>query len=69
METPATIEGIRHYTIHGEPYAIVYFSQDDDGDTIHQAQLSADALPDGLRPGDEVVITLVGSIVAGIHRA
>ncbi len=69
METDATIEGIRRYTIHGEPYAVVYFSRDDDRDTIQHAQLSADALPDGLRVGDSVVITYIASIVAGIRRA
>ena len=68
METAATIEGIRRYTIHGEPYAVVYFSQPGEPDTIKQAQLSEDALPDGLRPGEQVVIIFVGSIVAGIRR-
>ncbi|HYI14188.1 MAG TPA: hypothetical protein VEX37_02280 [Thermomicrobiales bacterium] len=69
METAATIEGIRRYSIHGEPYAVVYFSRNDDRDTIQHAQLSADALPDSLRVGDAIVITYVGSIVAGIRRA
>jgi hypothetical protein len=69
VETAATIEGIRRYTIHGEPYAVVYYSLADDRDTIHQAQLSEDALPAGLRVGDGVVITFVGSVLAGIRRA
>ncbi len=68
MEIAGTIEGIRRYTIHGEPYAVVYFSHDDDRDTIHQAQLSEDALPIGVRVGDAINITYVGSIVAGILR-
>jgi len=67
MEKPATIEGIRRYTIHGEPYAVVYFSHDGDRDTIQQAQLSEDALPTGLRVGDTVAITYIGSIVAGVR--
>ena len=54
--------------IHGEPYAIVYFSQREDRDTIQQAQLSEDALPNDLRVGDTVVITFIGSIVAGMRR-
>jgi hypothetical protein len=69
VETAATIEGLRRYTIHGEPYAVVYYSLADDRDTIHQAQLSEDALPAGLRVGDGVVITFVGSVLAGIRRA
>lgn len=68
METTAIIEGIRRYTIHGEPYAVVYYSRDGDRDTVHQAQLSEDALPKGLRVGDAVVIMFIGSIVAGIRR-
>ena len=69
METAATIEGIRRYTIHGQPYAVVYFSHGDDRDAIHQAQLSDDALPDRLRVGDDVVVTYIGTVVAGIRRA
>lgn len=69
MERTATVEGIRRYTIHGEPYAVVYFSHPDDRDTIQQAQLSDDALPAGLRIGDTIAITYVGTIVAGIRRA
>lgn len=68
METPATVEGIRRYTIHGEPYAVVYFSHDADTETIHQAQLSQDALPERLRVGDAVAIMYIGAIVAGIRR-
>jgi hypothetical protein len=68
MEQAALIEGIRRYTIHGEPYAIVFFSHSADRETIHQAQFSEDALPAGLRVGDTVIITLIGSIVAGIRR-
>lgn len=67
MERTATIEGIRRYTIHGEPYAVLYFSHDTDRETIHQAQLSEDALPTGLRVGNTVTITFIGSIVAGVR--
>ena len=69
METAATIEGLRRYTIHGEPYAVVYYSLANERDTIHQAQMSEDALPAGLRVGDSVVITFIGTVVAGIRRA
>jgi hypothetical protein len=69
VETAATIEGIRRYTIHGEPYAIVYYSLANDRDTIHHAQMSEDALPADLCVGDDIVITFIGSVVAGIRRA
>jgi hypothetical protein len=69
MDAMATVEGIRRYTIHGEPYVILYFSQGADRQTIHQAQLSADALPDGLRVGDSIIVTWLGAIVAGVRRS
>jgi hypothetical protein len=69
VETGATIEGLRPYLIHDERYIVVYFTKHDDPETIHQAQLSADALPDGIRVGDEVIVTWVLNIVAGIRRA
>jgi hypothetical protein len=47
---------------------VVYFSRDDNRDAIHQAQLSEDALPTGLRVGDTVVIIYLGTVVAGIRR-
>lgn len=68
MDVPALVEGIRRYTIHGEPYTVVYYSRDSDRDNIHQAQLSDDAIPTGLRVGDPIVITMVGTVVAGIRR-
>lgn len=68
MDTEAAIEGLRSYLIHDERYVVVYFTYRDDPETVHQAQLSADALPAGLKVGDDVVITRVLSVVAGIRR-
>lgn len=68
MDVVATIEGLRHYTIHGEPYVIVYYSLQGDPNTFHHMQLSADALPGGLRVGEQVALTMVAGIVAGVRR-
>ena len=68
MDVTAAVEGIRRYTIHGEPYAVIYFSREGDRDTIQQAQVSEDALPAGLRVGETIVITYIGSVVAGVRR-
>ncbi|MEX2315150.1 MAG: hypothetical protein WD628_05480 [Thermomicrobiales bacterium] len=65
----ATVEGIRRYTIHGQPYAVIYFSRDDNRDGIQQAQLSEDALPPGLSVGETIVMTYIGAVVAGVRRA
>jgi len=68
MQQLAIIEGIRRYTIHGEPYVVIYYSDGADRETIHQAQMSEDSLPAGLRVGDSVVLTMIGSVVAGVHK-
>jgi hypothetical protein len=68
MEIDALVEGIRRYRIHGEPYAVVYFSHLDDPETIHQAQLSADQLPDGLRVGERVRVLDLAGVVAEVRR-
>lgn len=62
----ATIEGLRPYLIHAEPYVVVYYSQAHEPEAISHAQLSADALPSGLKVGDRVTIHIVMGVVAGI---
>ena len=64
----ATIEGLRGYLIHAEPYVVVYYSSNSDPQRIDQAQLSADALPADLRVGESVVVHIVMGVVAGITR-
>jgi hypothetical protein len=67
-EFAAIVEGLRSYTIHGDPYVILYFSHISDPDTIHHAQLSADALPAGLRVGDPIWVYRMLGVVAGVTR-
>lgn len=68
METQATIEGLRQFLIHSEPYTEIYYSLVDDPDTILQTRLGSADLPDGLKVGDRVVLTMVLGIVADIRR-
>jgi len=68
MEFEATVEGLRRYTIHGEPYAVLYFSRPERPDDIEQAQLSADALPANLKVGERVVILSLVGVVAEVRR-
>jgi hypothetical protein len=68
METDAQVEGIQRFRIHGEPYAVVYFSHRDDLETIRQAQLSEDQFPKNLRPGERVRVLYVAGVVAGVRR-
>jgi hypothetical protein len=68
MDVAATIEGLRRYLIHGQPYVQVYYAHRDDPETIRQTQMSADALPEGLRVGDTVRVFYVLDVVAQIRR-
>lgn len=69
MEVSARVEGVRPFTIHGQPWRVVYFAHEDDPDTIRQAQFSDDQLPTGLRAGERVLVLYLLDVVAGIRRA
>ncbi len=68
MNVEGRLEGIRRYTIHGGPYAYLYFSHLDDPDTVHQAQLPEEAWDSDLQVGDRVVITYLLRTVMEIRR-
>ena len=68
MEIQARIEGLRPFLIHSERYTQVYYSTQDEPDTIHQARLGSADLPEGLKVGDAVVIFSLMGIVAEIRR-
>jgi hypothetical protein len=69
MTVEGRLEGIRHYTIHGGPYAYLYFSHLDDPDTVVQAQLPVEAFDADLAVGDRIVITYLLKTVMEIRRA
>ncbi len=69
MNVEGRLEGIRRYTIHGGPYAYLYFSHLDDPDTIHQAQLPEEAYDAQLKVGDRIVVTYLLKTVMEIRRA
>ena len=69
MTVEGRLEGIRRYTIHGGPYAQLYFSHLDDSETIHQAQLPEEAWDSDLTVGDSIVITYLLKTVMEIRRA
>jgi hypothetical protein len=69
MEFVATVEGLRRYTIHGEPYAVLYYSRPEHPEVVEQAQLSLDALPADLQVGERIVILSLLSVVAEVRRS
>jgi hypothetical protein len=69
LEIQATVEGLRQYAIHGDPYTVVYYSVDGRPDEIRQAQLGTRDLPEGLKVGDRIIVYSVLGIVAEIRLA
>ncbi len=69
MEVYGTLEGRQDYTIHGGPYARLYFSLPDDPENIQQCQLPAEAFDADLQVGDRIVITLLLKTVMEIRKA
>ncbi len=59
MEIEATVEGMQRIAIHGSPYFRVFYSLDDDRETIHQAQLPDEAVDADIRVGDRVRLTML----------
>jgi hypothetical protein len=69
MDLLGKLEGRKDYTIHGELYSQLYFSLEDDPDTIQQCRLPGDAFDTDLRPGDRVRITFLLKTVMEMRRA
>lgn len=69
MNVEGTLEGIQRYTIHGGPYARLFFSHADDPETIIQAQLPEESWDNDLEVGDRIVITYLLKTVMEIRRA
>ena len=69
MNVEGRLEGIKRYTIHGGPYAYLYFSHLDDPDTIHQAQLPEESFDAELEVGDRIMITYLLKTVMEIRRS
>ena len=69
MNVEGRLEGIRRYTIHGGPYAWLFFSHLDDSDTIIEAQLPEEAYDADLAVGDRIVITYLLKTVMEIRKA
>lgn len=69
MEVEATVEGLRQFAIHGDPYTQIYYTVDDRPDDVQQARLGTRDLPEGLKVGDRIIVYSVFGIVAEIRLA
>lgn len=68
MDIFGTLEGRQDYTIHGELYARLFFSTNDDRETIVPCQLPADAFDADLQVGDPIRITMLLRTVMEIRK-
>jgi hypothetical protein len=69
MDVEGKLEGRQDYTIHGGPYARLFFTHNDDPETVHQAQLPIEAIDADLAVGDPIRITYLMRTVMEIRRA
>jgi hypothetical protein len=69
MEVHGTLEGRQDYTIHGGPYARLYFSLPENPEDVQQCQLPSEAFDADLKPGDPIVITFLLKTVMEIRKA
>jgi hypothetical protein len=68
MEIEATVEGLQRIAIHGSPYVRVFYSLDDDRETINQAQLPDEAVDADIRVGDRVRLIMLLRTVMEVRR-
>ena len=68
MEIEATIEGLQRILIHNSAYVRVYYSLDDDRETILAAQVPDEAVDGGIEPGDRVRLTMLLRTVMEVRR-
>ena len=68
MEIEATVEGLQRIAIHGSPYVRVFYSLDDDRETVNQAQLPDEAVDADIRVGDRVRLTMLLRTVMEVRR-
>jgi hypothetical protein len=65
-QRPATVTELRALAIHGMAYVDVALALDD-GTTL-SARLGPEAVPEGLTPGDRVIVVAVMSNVIELRR-
>ena len=65
-ERTAVVAEVKPYEVHGSRHMTVALAFADG--TFAQAQLGAESVPEGLQPGDPVVVKLAMSVVVALER-
>jgi hypothetical protein len=62
----AVVAQVRRYEIHGSPYVEVALAFEDR--TFATAQLGAESVPEGIEPGDRVLVRSAMNVVVALER-
>ncbi len=65
-ERTAVVADVQPYEVHGSRHMTVALAFADG--TFAQAQLGAESVPEGLAPGDPLVVKLAMSVVVALER-
>jgi len=65
-ERTAVVADVQPYEVHGSRHMTVALAFADG--TFAQAQLGAESVPEGLAPGDPVVVKFAMSVVVALER-
>ncbi len=65
-ERTAVVADVQPYEVHGARHVTVALAFPDG--TFTQAQLGEESVPEGLRPGDPVVVRFAMSVVVAVER-
>lgn len=59
MEVEARLEGLQPFAIHDTKYYRVFYSFPEQPEQILECRLPFDAIDEGLKPGDPVILTML----------
>jgi hypothetical protein len=65
-ERSAVVANVQPYEVHGSRHVTVALAFEDG--TFVQAQLGAESVPEGLQPGDPVLVKYAMSVVVALER-
>ncbi len=69
MDVHGRLEGKQTYLLHGQPYWRLFYTHQDDPDTVLQCQLAPSEIDTDLEVGDPIRITYLLRTVLEIRRA
>ena len=65
-EQEALVMDVRPFELHGVTYQDVAIAYRDR--SVEQARLGPEGVPDGLQPGEQVLVTKVANIIISLRR-